>query len=239
MDSQPLRSRHLVAAVVTAGLVVLLVATLSAARKMKPGDSYSSPRRAFTVTVPTACAPFSAAFVVGESAKQGKEFYEEASFSLSDMGELYRVGMRRLTPGMREQVRALEGPLPAGALAWLGLKLHLADREKRTGEWRPASQPEVVETRHGSGVMSVNYVQGGRFLRMFTLGHKGRMVPEASPPAAVVVLIVQRGDDLLYATGQADLAEVESVEASGGLPKPDCVRREIWKMFEGLVLANQ
>jgi hypothetical protein len=145
--------------------------------------------------------------------------------------------MRCLTHDMREQVQATQGPLPPSALAWLGVKLHLGDREKRTGQWKPASPPEPVDTKHGSGVMSVNYVDNGRFLEVLTL-EMGKLVAKDVPPAVVVVLVVQSGDELLYATGQSDGGAILGPSGQGEAPTFQCVQREIWKMFEGLVLSR-
>jgi hypothetical protein len=53
----------------------------------------------------------------------------------------------------------------------------------------------------------------------------------------VVVLVVQRGEDVLFVTAQAD---AESINSGGGRtepPGPDCLRREIRKVVDGMVLA--
>lgn len=207
-------------------LALVWAADLEAARKLKPGDGYSSKSKVFTVTLPHTCSSFSLPYEVNEQAKKGDEFLEEAAFYMADMGELYHIGARRLTPRMRQQVNQPEGPLPPPALGWLGLHIHLAEREKRTGEWQPASEFETPDTKFGPGVMSVNHIQGGRFLRVSTFVG-GKLVPkDEDRPAEVVVLIVQSGEHLVYVTGQADLGSTE------------CVQREVWKMLEGLTLLR-
>lgn len=147
MPTQPSSFKlRVVCALVLTALCVR--ADLFAARKMKPGDKYKSPTGLFTITVPQVCSPFALLFVVDQATKKkGNEAWEEAWFYIHDMGELYRVGMFRLTPDWRNLVETPEGPLSLGALSWLGLRMHLGDRERRTGGWKAISV-EAVETNH-------------------------------------------------------------------------------------------
>jgi hypothetical protein len=83
-------------------------------------------------------------FVVDQNrGTNGQEAWEEAWFHIPDMGELYRVGIARLTPELRALVNTPEGVLAPTALAWLDVKLHLGERETRTGAWTPASELEA------------------------------------------------------------------------------------------------
>jgi hypothetical protein len=177
-------------------------------------------------------------YVVDQIAKKkGNDAWEEAWFYIRDMGELYRVGMFRLTPELRKLVETPEGPLSLAALSWLGVRMHLGDREKRTGEWKAVSAFEAVQTPHGSGVLAVNHVERGRFLEGYTGDRQGKKVRVSSLPAVVVVLVVQRGVDVLFVTAQADAAAIISHDAHGELSEPDCLRREVQKLVDGMVVA--
>lgn len=217
---------------------MLLCADLFAARKMKAGDKYKSPTGLFTIVVPQVCSPFILPFVVDDVAKKrGNEAWEEAWFYIHDMGELYRVGIHRLTPELRQLVKIPEGPLSLPALSWLGVRMHLGNREKGTGAWKPVSAFEAVETPHGPGVLSVNHVERGRFLEGYTSDGQGRKVPVPSLPAMVVVLVVQLGEDVLLVTAQADAQAVMGYQGSGELAEADCLRREVRKLVDGMLLA--
>ena len=238
MFTHPSRRRTQVLSGVAPFLVLLLCADLSAARRMQAGDTYKSPSRLFTITVPQVCSPFVLPYVVGDVAKKrGNDAWEEAWFYIHDMGELYRVGLFRLTPELRQLVKTPEGPLSLQALSWLGVRMHLGDREKRTGAWTPVSTFEAVETPHGSGVLSVNHVERGRFLEGYTGDGQGRKVPVPSLPAVVVVLVLQRGEDVLFATAQADAEAVVKRHASGELGDANCLRRQLRKLVDGMLLA--
>lgn len=224
-------ARLTVVLVVASGLVSSTVLE-AGKKKVRPGAPYSSASRLFNVTAPQACSPFSMTYAVTEETKKGREWYEEAALYVSDMGELYRVGARGLTPEMRQAVGQPEGQLSPIQLAWLGLKIHVGSREKETGTWKPAGDPESVETKHGLAVLSVNQVEGGRFLVTAT-SQGGKLVARPSPPASVVVLLVQNPESLLYVTGQADAADLEGVQQA-----PECVRRQVLSMFDSLTFAE-
>lgn len=237
----PIRTSRLgawVAFALAPALVLLLCVDLSAARKMKAGDKYRSPTGLFTITLPQVCSPFRLPYVADQIAKTtGTEAWEEAWFYIHDMGELYRVGVFRLTPELRQLVETPEGPLSLASLSWLGVRMHLGNREKRTGAWKPVSEMEAVETPHGAGVMSVNHVEGGRFLVGYTGDGLGGKVPLPSLPGVIVVLVVQRGEDVLFVTAQADAEGATSGRPRTEPPGPDCLRREIRTLVDRMVLA--
>lgn len=209
-------------------LALLTFATndLAASQRLRSGESYTSRSKLFAITAPAPCSGFESRYVVELESKQGTQFVEEIGLQIRDTGELYRLGVRRLTQEMRQAVTIAEGILPPPALAWLGVTFHLADRAKRTGEWRPASELDTPQTAFGPAVMSVNHVDGGRFLRVSTFDPATRTFVSNDRPAEIVAVVVQSGQHLLYATGQADAGPV------------DCVQREVWKMLEGLKLSR-
>ena len=151
------------------------------------------------------------------------------------MGELYRAGVRRLTPRMRQQVQQPQGPLGPPHLSWLGLVIHLGEREKATGEWKPLSDFEELATRHGAGVMSVNRVERGRMLVTATF-EGNKLVPQPPGPALVVVLTVQSGEHLIYVTGQSDANG--SGLSDPDEATPDCVEGRLRGMIDSLTLAR-
>lgn len=214
-------------------VAVCLSAGLQAAKMVRQGESYTNKTKLFQVTAPRGCGPLSLSYEVREANKKGAEFFEEVAFYIKDVGELYHAGVRRLSPVMRQKVQQTEGPLAPPQLGWLGLTLHLGAREKMTGAWKPVSF-EDVQTKHGPGVLSVNQVEGGRFLTVLQF-EGGNLVPKPAPPALVVVLMIQNGEHLIYVTGQAD--------ASGDLSKPEndspaCVQQKLREMIESLTFSR-
>jgi hypothetical protein len=124
-----------------------------------------------------------------------------------------------------------EGLVPPPALSWLGVRTHLGKREPTTGHWKPVSNVSV-QTPYGSGELSVNEVEGGQFLEKYTGAGWTTKVPDPPQPAIVVVLVVQRGEDVVFVTGQAD-GYILSARPS----EPDCLVGAVRKLADGMVLA--
>jgi hypothetical protein len=230
-------------------VTLALCAPLSAARKAQAGDKYKSPTGLFTILVPGVCSPSAVPYEVGQTAKtSGHEAWEEAWFYIRDVGELYRVGVFRLSVELRRRVETAEGPLSLRSLSWLGVRMHLGKRESQTGKWRAVSELEPVKTTYGSGVLSVNEVDGGRFLE--TQGRPNK-APDPGRAAVVVVLVVQRGEDFIVVSGQADAyietgrARTSAVnsrgaamfEPAGQTSEPACLITEVRKIADGMSLA--
>ena len=225
------RSAHVGVALTLLAAFALSI-EMQAAKRIRGGETYKSKTKFFEVVVPRGCSPFLAPYEVQEGNRKGDEFFEEAVFYMKDMGEVYHAGVRRLTPELRGKVSQEEGRLSAPQLAWLGVFLHFGPREKSTGAWQPASGLEEVQTKHGPGVLSANSVEGGRFLTTMTI-EDGKMVQQASAPASVVVLMVQKAEYLIYVTGQADGAAMLGTSSDAG-----CVQGRLREMIDSLTIVR-
>jgi hypothetical protein len=170
------------------------------------GKKYTSESGLFSVVVPAAGNPFVHNYKwYGNWAKYENYDYEEVRLVISDFGQAYVAGVRRIPQAVLAQMAKEEPKQTLSNLA-----------NKALVQWvELTEEPEVVEetwvkTQFGEGLLRVYLAKRGSLM--------GRVegADEAGKPKTekfdthIAVIAVKKGDRFLYATAQDDYLQTKS-----------------------------
>lgn len=198
--------------------IVKLLKKAGAKRKPQPrhttgtasaGETYRNRCGLFSFTVPKPRNSFFVSnFKLEDTiASTSGGLYEEVTLSLSDFGEVYRVGLRPLPVSEAEQVTA-EGD--AAALSELAEKALYGWRANFPQEPEPV-QDFSVDTANGEGLVRVYLARGGSLLGVVKgIDDNGQPILEQYD-TYIAVMVVRKDNMLIYAT-----AEDDSLMSGGG-----------------------
>lgn len=176
---------------------------------IKAGKQYTSGKGTFSITVPPAnWAVDTYKFKAGQL-KQDNYDYEEVVFYISDFGQAYAAGVRRIPQAVLAEMAKEEEKQTLSNLA--NKALHLW----RTGY---AEEPQPVEEN------SVQTQFGGALLRIYLAKRSSmieKMVGGKGEPidTHIAVLVVKKGDLFIYAAVEDDDLQTQSPGQSPADPK--------------------
>jgi len=203
--------------------------------KIEQGKKYSSRTGRFSVTVPEAGNPFVRTFVMTESELKRENYdYEEVVFFISDFGQAYGAGVRKIPEAVLAKMAQETSEQTLSTLAW---KVLLQWREFK-------EEPEVVEdtpmeTQFGAGLLRVYLVRKASLMaRVSISAASGEPKPEPFD-THIAVLVVKQNDRLIYATAEDDYLETNATTPPGGPfdPNPE-LKKQIQAFFATIAVKK-
>ena len=169
--------------------------------KIEENKLYKSSRGTFSITVPAAGNAFVRTYEwQAAQLKQDTYDYEEVVFYISDFGEAYGAGVRRIPQSVVAEMAKEEEKQTLSNLA-----------DKALFQWRdnyaeePKSVDELsVQTQFGQGLLRIYLAPHSSLLSRSTGGgHVGDLKLEKFD-AYIAVLVVKKDDRFIYATAEDD-----------------------------------
>jgi hypothetical protein len=175
-----------------------------AAKSIKEGEIYTSRTKLFRVTAPKGFGTFQ---VIEFGERKKPELGEEVVFRIKDWGELYRVGIRRISPEPASASTRESGDVPLPDLAIAAVQFHYG--RAIPGAPKLKSE-EALATPHGPGQAAVFEVEGGSQVASFSDPEELRALAQGQKATGqrrathVAVVVVRKGDHVIYASAQND-----------------------------------
>jgi hypothetical protein len=228
--------------VLVAAALAVPIATLGAAERVAGGETFTSRRGWFTVRVPRPDTVSGRLFEVKDSWGRGADAFEEASFTIRELGESYHVGIRRLGSQLRLLAGgSATGELTPDALSDAALAVHYGGRLPGPVTVIGTS---ALATPHGAGLARVNRVQGGSVLQGLTSsadadlsGIAGSAYPgRRSADAVVVTGVVSSGLYVIYASAQNDYLGLDELARER---RVSVLRSRVQELLDSLALVKE
>lgn len=203
--------------------------------EIKEGKQYKSSKNMFSVTVPPAGNPFVNTYRFQESQLKHENYdYEEVVFFISDFGQAYGAGLRRIPQAGLAQMAKEEEKQTLSNLANMALF-----------QWRGdyAEEPQPVEdisvqTQFGGGLLRIYLAKRSSLLTKMVLGLGKTGSPKGERfDTHIAVLVVKKGDWFIYATVEDDSLQSNSTGPPSGPfdPKPT-LRKALQSFFASMTV---
>jgi|SRR5580704_9731851 hypothetical protein len=219
------------------GLFMILPSRLdSQAPRVKTGEikenqEYKSGMGLFSITVPAAGNPSIRTYKVRESQLKDDNFdYEEVLFSITDFGQAYGAGVRRIPPLVQAQMAKEDQKQVLSNLA-----------DKALFQWRDdyAAPPRFVDDS------AIDTQFGPGLLRVYLARRSSLLVTKTADSdqaehfdAYIGVLVVRKGDLFICATAEDDFMQQQkshrppvSAESTGDDFDPKPLEKELQRFF--------
>lgn len=241
MPNPTARVRRFASLLCLAGLVAIPSCGVLGAERIAGGETFTSRRGWFSVRVPRPDTVSGRLFEVKDAWGRGDNAFEEASFSIRELGEVYRVGIRRLGSQLRLLAGgSATGDLTADALSDAVLAIHYGGRLPG-----PVTVigTNVLETSHGAGLVRMNRVQGGSVLQGLTSSADSELAGIAGSPypgrraadGVVATGVVSSGGYVYYATAQNDYLGLDELSRER---RVSVLRNRVQGLLDSLVLLK-
>ena len=202
---------------------------------IKAGKQYTSGKGTFSITVPPGnWAVDTYKFKAGQL-KQDNYDYEEVVFYISDFGQAYAAGVRRIPQAVLAEMAKEEEKQTLSNLA--NKALHL---------WRAgyAEEPQPVEensvqTQFGGGLLRIYLAK--RSSMIVNMVGSGRISDRKGEPidTHIAVLVVKKGDLLIYAAAEND--DLQTQSPGPGQPSADpkpILSKNLQSFFASMTVAD-
>jgi TPR repeat protein len=194
--------------------------------EIKAGKQYQSSTGMFTITVPPGNWAMNTYKLKQSQLKQDNFDYEEVVFYISDFGQAYASGVRRIPQAALAQMAKEEEKQTLSNLANKALFL-----------WRGgyAEEPQPVEetslqTQFGAGLLRIYLARRSSMIER-VVGGKGADRKGEPIDTHIAVLVVKKGDWFIYAAAEDDDLQIQPISPSQSPSDPKPVLRKALQDF--------